>query len=176
MTFCNSFIPEIGRGREAGSWRIWSLEFRQDWGEVLSETLWRTSLNHPALCRFCQIFKMSLWARNSWMISLGTSEWMCWWGEISLQILLQLWQLTLLIVPFSPWEGHEVHLPLVQPWLWDCTSLWLRDVLSLCSALGRSLEAQQLLDVHQGCGQASEGTLSSYLQYSNDARAQIYCA
>lgn len=99
----HSFQKQGGEGRlGAGESAVWNLGRIR--GKVLCETPSRSTwaLNHSALCRFCQIFKISLWARNSWMILLGTSEWVCWWGEISLRILLQPWQLGLLNVPFLP--------------------------------------------------------------------------
>lgn len=38
------------------------------------------------------------------------------------------------LFPFCPWEGHEIHLPPVQPCLWDCISLGQRlSIPLLCS-------------------------------------------
>lgn len=66
---------------------------------------------------------MSLGARNTWMISLGTSEWMCWRSEVSVPILLQLRQLDVLTVFLLPLRRTPHSF--VWPRHWDCLSFWI---------------------------------------------------
>lgn len=125
MTFCNSFKLETGRGREAGSWRICSLEFRQDqrWDAV-----WNTLKEQLSSEPFSTL---QIWP--DFKDVLVSQKLMCdFFGDQWMKVLMR-WNISsnpAAAMPagpahcsLCPWEGHKCHLPLAQPWLWDWISL-----------------------------------------------------